>query len=349
MAPLRIFHLLSLLSSAALASGNDNSCAANIRIDAPNPEAKRLRALLAKSSLVELNAKDCAPYVVRLARTKPSGYALTLSDATHGTKRTRQVSSLNHASTWLEAWSQSGFAALEESDESDTKPEDGSSVAAPNVSALARDPVVRTPPQEAPKPNDTSEASGAGTPFSLRGGPIVFLTERGNGLLGGQIAITHREKGPLEVDLDAGFATQVFPGNITRRLYWVGPELGVGYSLGKGFSTTPALGVGIIGTTARSNVSATALGGYVSVGNSLTWRMSSKISSYVGAELRLVSAKLLGDTRDRTVETESDDGETESDDGETETATSSTTLEPSSGVVHVGLRVGVTWDLGDLT
>jgi hypothetical protein len=281
-------------------------------------------------------------YAVKIEPKKRDEYVLTLSDTVNGMKRTRVVSNLAYASTWLEAWSQSGFAALEEVEENNDTP-DESRPPSPSVgNAVKTKAVDPNPLSGALKPSGTDEYSRAQSSLYVLGGPNVFLTELGNTFLGGQLAVMHRGQNDIALGVGAGFVTQVHPSDVSRRLYWIGPELGYIYRLSKTFDLAPSLGIGLLGTSARTTTTATALGAYGSIGSQLSLRWSSKFSAYAGVELMLLSAKLFGSSSDRI-------GVTETEEGETETEYSSSTLEPSSGVVNVGLSVGVKWDLGGLT
>jgi hypothetical protein len=281
-------------------------------------------------------------YAVKIEPKKRDEYVLTLSDTVNGLKRTRVVSNLAHASTWLEAWSQSGFAALEEVEENSDTPDESRSPTPTVGKAVTTKAVDPKPLSGALKPSGTDEYSRTQSSLYVLGGPNVFLTELGNLFVGGQLAIMHREQNDFVLGVGAGFVTQVHPSDVSRRLYWIGPQLGYLYRLSNTFDLTPSLGIGLLGTSARTTTTATALGAYGSIGSQLSFRWSSKFSAYAGVELMLLSAKLFGSSSGRI-------STTEIDDGETETEYSSATLEPSSGVANVGLSVGVKWDLGGLT
>lgn len=335
MASLRLFLFMSLIGTVAFAAGRGETCDRSLGLDASAGDTERLRALLRKGTLAELSGDACKKFVVRLEPVKPRGWRVSMRDTQSGRTRTRVVTSLEHASTWLEAWLQSGFAALEVPSESAPDPQ-GASVPAPGLTAA----VSTGNPNSAAA---TRERDASNAPLVLSLGPVLFVTGRGYGLFGGEVSFGRRSPRVLGIGVGAGFATQVTPTDVNyRRLFWLGPALGLSFELGRGFDSTAAFGVGFQGTSAKSDAPATALGAYVALGGDVAWRGTRRWCPYVGFEFRLAAPKLLGSSTGSVITTKLEDGELETD-------VSPSTLNPSAGVVSAGVRLGVKWDVGDLS
>jgi hypothetical protein len=264
---------------------------------------------------------------------------LTVTDTSTAARRQRRVSRIAHAATWLEAWLQSGFGPL---DEASSFPAEPPRTGVNRAPALA----VAVPPRNAeraiaagqPRTVELPGQRYAGLPLQLGAGPVLAMTEKRYGFVGGVIELVAGARRAPQVGFNSGVVTQFAGGDVTyRRHYWAGPQLGLPLRLADHVDFVPQGTLGLAGTSAKTEVTATAIGTYFGLAGALRWSLMRSFDLTFGLDARVILPKLLGSSAE--VEESDDDEE----------VTTSVVPEPSTGSLWLGLRLTLAWHTGGLT
>lgn len=295
------------------------ACADVIGINASPRDQRELRKLLRASSLASLHSDSCRDYRVRLSTGKEQGWTVSMTSRSSTRRFERHVTKLSYAATWIEAWTQSGFAPAGD----DGKPVPEASTA--------------PPPAVAP-PTGVSAAPAPPASILLGMGPLAAVTSEGFGFAGASLLVGYPARRTPWFGVELGAATQIGAGGSDyRHAYWAGPTVGGSFALSDRWHLRPALSLGIMGTAVGMNgQSATASPAYAGLGGDVEFDVTSHLSLTAGFDARMVFGSRAGFVDSTTTKTE---------EGETETSTVSTL---SGGVGHVwaGLRLGVVWQFG---
>ena len=206
------------------------TCADAIGIDASPKDQRELRKLLRASSLGNLRSDSCRDYRVKLSPATERGWTVLMTSRSSTRRFERQVTKLSYAATWIEAWSQSGFAPAGD---------------------------VGTPVPEAPPATQTAiapPAAGSAAPappasILLGVGPLGAVTSEGYWLAGASLLVGYPARRTPWFGVELGAATQIGAGGSDyRRAYWAGPTVGGHFALSDRWHLRPALSLGIVGT-----------------------------------------------------------------------------------------------------
>lgn len=299
------------------------NCADALKIIGRSDDAARLRRLLRRSSLAEPVSGSCGVYQVRLIRNGSEGWTLSVSDSNTPVSKERRVSRIAHAATWLEAWSQSGFGPLD--DEADLpSPQQPVEGRGPSASA-GREPSAPPAPV---------------LPLRLSAGPVLGVTDQRHWFSGGVLGMAVGARQAPQLGFNVGAATELAASDVTyRRHVWAGPELGFPIRLGDELDCIPRASMGLAGTTAMAQLSATAMGLYFGLDGALRWTFTRAFDVSLGLDTRVLLPRAFASS--------SESAESE-DDEETTTAVAVAPT-PSKVALWVGLRLTLAWNVGGVT
>lgn len=292
------------------------ACADAIGIEASPQDQRDLRILLRRGSLSSLSNGGCRDYQVKLSRGKDQGWTVTMASRSSTRKFERQVTKLSYAATWIEAWTQSGFAATVRESE----------------------PV----PKKLPAPAPVVAASPvASPPASLFLGlePLVAVTSRGYGLVGTSLFAGYPAERSPWLGIELGLATQFdTDGADYRRAYWAGPMVGGSLALSDHWRLRPAVSLGVMGSAASvGGQSANAAALYAGISADVELDVTKHLAMSAGFDARLLFENLSGASNSTVTQID--------DDGEVETSNISK-VTSSLGQVWCALRLAVVWRIG---
>ncbi len=289
-------------------------CANAIGIVADPKDARQLRNLLQKGSLARLRTEACNHYEARLARAPGKGWIVSMTSSNSPRRLERQVANLEHASTWIEAWTQTGFAPAPEAMNEQVEP-------------------VATAPA-------TSPSAVPGLAAFMNAGPTALVTTRGYGLAGGSMQLGLPALHTPFFGATLGLATQVAPSDVEyRRVFWAGPLLGADIPLATNLRLRPAVSTGVFGASAKNaDTTASSVGAYVGMGSDLVWDLNAHLAWFVGVEGQFIFSNFLG-------------GKTQfpkhhHDDDNNDPGAPPVMVDPEVGLFNAGLRLGVTFRFG---
>ncbi len=290
------------------------ACVDVIGIEASPQDQRDLRKLLRRGSLSSLSNESCRDYQVKLSRGKDQGWTVSMASRSSTRKFERQVTKLSYAATWIEAWTQSGFAATVNEPESAPKELPAPAVAVPSV---------------------------ASTPASIFLGlePLVAVTSRGYGLVGTSLFAGYPAHRSPWFGFELGLATQFdTDGADYRRAYWAGPMVGGSLALSEHLRLRPAVSLGVMGSAASiGGQSANAASLYAGISADVELDVTEHLALSAGFDARLLFENLSGASNSTVTQID--------DDGEVETSNIST-VTSSLGQVWCALRLGVVWHFG---
>lgn len=291
-------------------------CADAIGIVADPKDARQLRTLLRKGSLARLRTEACSHYQAKLTHTPARDWIVSMTSSNSPRRLERRVANLEHASTWIEAWTQTGFAPAPEAIGEQVEP-------------------VAAAPAPAPIPSVSP-----GLAVFLNAGPTALLTTRGYGFAGGSMQIGLPARHTPFVGATLGLATEVAPSDVEyRRVVWAGPLLGADMPLATNLRLRPTVSTGVFGASARNaDTTASSVGAYAGLGSDLVWDLGAHLALFVGVEGQFIFSNFLG-------------GKTQfpkhhHDDSNNDLADPPPVVDPGVGLFNAGLRLGVTFRFG---
>ena len=327
--PCWVAALVATTTSHAIAvDGSGSNCLDALKIDVTGHiRDAEFKEMLRHTSIPRLDRSSCSGARVSVQQTRQGWH---LKFASGGKLVERDVDTLQHAATWVDAWIQSGFGPVA-AETAAAQPGAGSAGAETSASANATAPAAAVGAVQAP-----------GAEIGVSFDAVTALTVSGYAYLGGQLETRFAPRQPFNFGAVVGGAFQLDPNsNSYRRELWAGSLLGRHFQLSPRWHFDPQLGFGVVAGSANANGCKNhSAGAYISLGGLFAFDLSQRLSLMLGLAGRAVAPHLLGDN---TVTCPTGTGEVE--DG-----ASTVVYKPAASVdsTWVALTSGLEWRFGGM-